>query len=302
METPPNPVAAVLGMSRNPIAYVTPNASSVIDRSFNGDSDSSGTFSVSNLSSPRAMIFPLTFDTLIDHGLSTILISKEYICKLGLHCKHIHKPYTAKLAMENNGQKVEVKFSKYVKLQLHDPSSYWSLKTAHAIVAPGLCSPMILRLPFLLHNNIVVDASTHTCYCKKMRFQFVTSCCPCTTPSHKKKLRMFFKELQEDQKLMVTKLNMGCHDRLQGMQYQFEKVNPVDPIAVVRRWIEVLVAQNELLHLGDQMKYKFKEVFSEIPHIDDMPMDVYCHSKMHQNVYRHVHTALPENTVKPGQR
>jgi len=54
METPPHPVAAVLGMSRNPVAYVAPNASSVLDRSFNGDSDSSGTFSVSNPSLPKA--------------------------------------------------------------------------------------------------------------------------------------------------------------------------------------------------------------------------------------------------------
>jgi hypothetical protein len=163
--------------------------------------------------------------------------------------------------MENNGQKVEVKFSEYVKLQLHDPSSYWSSKTARAIVAPGLCSPMILGLPFLSHNNIVVNASTRTVIDKKCGFDLLHPVAPAPPPPMKKKLRMFFTELQEDQKLMVTELNMVCHDRLQNTRYQFEKVNPVDPIAVVRQRMEVLAAQNELRHLRDQMKPEFKEVF-----------------------------------------
>ena len=61
--------------------------------------------------------------------------------------------------MEKNGKKVEIQFSEHVKLQLHDLDSYWTSKSVHAIIAPGLCAPMILGLPFLAHNNIVVDAS-----------------------------------------------------------------------------------------------------------------------------------------------
>jgi hypothetical protein len=314
METPPHPVAAVLGMSRNPIAYVTPNASSVLDRSFNGDSNSISTFSVSNPSSPKATTslkdasplhvshlywccltssnnddFPLTFDALIDHGSSTVLISEEYVCKLGLRRKCLLKPYTAELAMENNGQKVEVEFSEYVKLQLHDPSSYWSLKTARAIVAPGLCSPMILGLPFLSHNDIVVDASARTVIDKKCGFDLLHPVAPAPPPPMKKKLRTFFTELQEDRKLMVAELNMVCHDRLQNTQCQFEKVNPVDPIAAVRQRVEVLAAQNELRHLGDQMKSEFKEVFSEIPHINDLPTEVYCRIRL-KDASKCVHT------------
>src|ERR1700691_5039635 len=48
-----HPLAAVLGMSRNPIVYVTPNTSSVLNRSGNGDSDSSTSFSVSNALHPN---------------------------------------------------------------------------------------------------------------------------------------------------------------------------------------------------------------------------------------------------------
>jgi hypothetical protein len=93
-------------MSHNPIAYVTPNASSVLDRSFNGDSDSSGTFSMSNLSLPKATTslkdasllhvshlywrclttgnnddFPLTFDALIDDGSSVATVMTDVFRK-----------------------------------------------------------------------------------------------------------------------------------------------------------------------------------------------------------------------------
>src|SRR5882762_588947 len=88
---------------------------------------------------------------------------------------------------------------------------------------------------------------------------------------------------------MVAKLNMVCHDRLQNTRCQFEKVNSVDPIAAVRQRMEVLAAQNELQDLRDQMKSEFKEVFSEIPHIDVLPTDVYCRIRL-KDASKCVHT------------
>ena len=38
----------------------------------------------------------------------------------------------------------------------------------------------------------------------------------------------------------------------------------------------MLAAQQELLTLGIKMKKDFQQVFSEIPHIDELPTDVYC--------------------------
>jgi len=73
---------------------------------------------------------------------------------------------------------------------------------------------------------------------------------------------------------------MVYHDHLQHTQHRFENVKPVDIIAAVRLRIEVLAAQEELQKLGDQMKCEFKDVFSEIPHIDELPTDVYCCIKL----------------------
>jgi len=134
-----HPVAAVLGFSCNPVAYVASNASNVFKRSLNSNSNSSSSQSVSD-PSPHSVVkplkeasllhvehlywhystsrntneFPVTFEALIDHGSSAVLISKDYVSKLGLHQKCLHKPYIAELAMEKNGQKTKFEFSEYV--------------------------------------------------------------------------------------------------------------------------------------------------------------------------------------------
>jgi hypothetical protein len=148
--------------------------------------------------------------------------------------------------MEKNGKKVEIQFSEHVKLQLHDLDSYWTSKSVHAMIVPGLCAPMILGLPFLAHNNIVVDASARTAVDKKCNFDLLHPMPPVPPPPPKKKLREFFKELQEDRKLMVAKLKMVCHDRLHHMCYKFETVKEVNPIAAIRECIEVLTVQAKL--------------------------------------------------------
>jgi len=139
-----------------------------------------------------------------------------------------------------------IQFSEYVKLQLHDLDSYWTSKSVRTIIVPGLCAPMILGLPFLAHNNIVVDASAHTAIDKKCNFDFLHPMPPVPPPPPKKKLREFFKELQEDTKLMVAELKMVCHDRLHHMHYKFETIKEVNPIVAIREHIEVLAKQAKL--------------------------------------------------------
>jgi len=158
-----HPVAAVLGMSRNPVAYIAPNGSSILEATSESD-----TSNASFVSDPIPLVtavskspleeasplhiphlywkcltsgrdFPVIFEVLIDHGSSSILISEEYVLKLGLRRKRLRKPYSAELAMEQNGQKVMMLFSEYVKVTLHDPSSYWSSKSVRPIIVPGLC-------------------------------------------------------------------------------------------------------------------------------------------------------------------
>jgi hypothetical protein len=56
-----------------------------------------------------------------------------------------------------SNKKTFITLTEWVKLQVEDPSGLWTSHTVCALIAPNLCSPIILGLPFLAHNNIVVD-------------------------------------------------------------------------------------------------------------------------------------------------
>jgi hypothetical protein len=107
---------------------------------------------------------------------------------------------------------------------------------------------MILGLPFLSHNNIVVDASACTAVDKKSGFNVLNPIAP-VVPVPKIKLKQFFKGLKEDRKLMVTELNMICHEIKQMKKHTFEEVKPIDMISAVRERIEILAAQEKLTQL-----------------------------------------------------
>jgi hypothetical protein len=79
---------------------------------------------------------------------------------------------------------------------------------------------------------------------------------------------------------MVAELKLVCHDHWRHTQYQFEQVKPMDIIRAIRQHLEILVAQKELQKLREDIKDKFKDIFSEIPHINELPTDIYCHIKL----------------------
>jgi hypothetical protein len=283
-----HPIAAVLGMSRNPTAYITPNASSVIGGLDINNSDSSGLASVSKvlpmttavmqpLTKASAMHiphlfwnclasgtneFPLTFRTLIDHGSSAVLISEEYIMKLELRRRHLIEPYAVELAVEKNGQKVDIEFSNYIKVQLHDPSGYWTSRSVRAMIAPGLCAPMILGLPFLVRNNIVVDAAAHTVIDKTCGFDLLNPVAPPLKPP-KQKLQDFFKELQEDCKLMVAELKMVCNDRLHHMSHSYYLFHNIRAITLRPLCISLGNDDNSVNHIG-QHKQPCQSIWGSI--------------------------------------
>jgi hypothetical protein len=99
---------------------------------------------------------------------------------------------------------------------------------------------------------------------------------PPLPPLPPKKLKDFFRNLQEDCKLMVTSLKMACVQRLCNTRHKFEPVKPVDVIAAMQEHTEILAAQSELKHLGKEIMSEFKDVFSVIPHLDELHMDVCC--------------------------
>ena len=255
------PIAAVMGMLRNPTAYMPSNASSMIE----GESDSD--MSVSNRNFAAAVAnqatsvltalnedlapftvphlfwrcsingaangFPITLSALIDHGSHIVLISDEFTNSLFLKRRKLFEPMSIELAMPAEGPKHIVCLSKWVKLKLYNPSGAWQSKTVRAIIAPSLCVPVILSGPFLTHNNIVIDHAARTAIDKLSGFDLLDPKPLAPPPQPKKKLKEFFRDLQSDRKLMLAELNMVCAERKCKLKNMFEKPKPVDVVAAV---------------------------------------------------------------------
>ena len=125
-----------------------------------------------------------------------------------------------------------------------------------------------------------MDHADQTVIDKNCGFDLLNPCPPQTPKPPKKKLKDFFRDLKKDRKLMVTKLKMVCAEHRCKIRNFFEDVKPIDVVGAVRQHIEILNSQEQLSRLSDAVKEKYKVIFSEIPHIDDLPMDVYCRIKL----------------------
>jgi hypothetical protein len=305
VSTAPKPVAVVMGHAFNPVAYMPTNESNVIE----GDSDSSDSevsrplvFPIASVTEtlkpiPRgdhkapfhvphlywqcttdgaAHCFPVSINALLDHGSHAVLISEELADTLALRRRKLPTPETVEMAMQGGQNRVEFILTDWVKLKLRDPSSLWHAKSVRAIVAPGLCAPVILGLPFLAHNNIIVDHAERSAIDKNSGFDLLNPKAPPPPIPPKKKLKVFFADLQHDRKLMVAELKMVCAERLCLYKGQNEIVKPVDPICAIKQRIECLAVQVELSKLGDDVKANYADVFATIPHMDELPTDVYC--------------------------
>lgn len=75
---------------------------------------------------------------------------------------------------------------------------------------------------------------------------------------------------------MIAELKMVCTERQIKIQTSCEEVKPVDLVAAVRQHIKALNIQDQLNWLETTVKDKYKDIFASIPHIDDLPTNIYC--------------------------
>jgi hypothetical protein len=132
----------------------------------------------------------------------------------------------------------------------------------------------------LEHNNIVIDHAARTVIDKTCGFDLLHPPPPPPPKVCKLTLKEFFLQLKVDCALMVAELNMVCAERRNLMRRHFEIVKPVEPLAALRQRIEALTAREQLNRLDVAVKTKYSDVFDAIPHLDELPTDVYCRIKL----------------------
>lgn len=115
-------------------------------------------------------------------------------------------------------------------------------------MAPNLCAPVILGLPFLTVNNIVTDHTARTCIDKVQSYDLLNPK-PRTLPKPKPH-HCLCAQLQQmclDHKLMIDELKFVLQSQLHLLNFDY--VKPVDVAAAISAHIEVLTHVVYLMHM-----------------------------------------------------
>jgi hypothetical protein len=91
-------------------------------------------------------------------------------------------------------------------------SGAWTSKAVCTVIAPSLCTPVILGLLFLVHNNIAIDHTDCMAIDKISDFDLLHPKLPDPLQPPKMRLKEFICKLKKDCKLLVTNLNMVCQE------------------------------------------------------------------------------------------
>ena len=113
--------------------------------------------------------FLVAMDCLIDNACPYVLIHPDIVIDLGLTVRKVKKLFRTTSAFSNN----EVSFDKYVTLQPSSVNNAWLSKLTRALLSNELCAPIILGLPFLQHNNLVIDHRLRIIIDKKCLFDLL---------------------------------------------------------------------------------------------------------------------------------
>ena len=170
------------------INNAAPNSSNLLksDSEFLAPITVSHMFWHASASPPNSL--PVQFDCLLDIGSHLVIICEQLVKDLHLHRHKLQQPIISKLAIQPDGPKT-LKFRNFVKLKLYDFSGVYVVKTMHAMISPTLCTPVLLGLPFLKHNNIVIDVDCHTAIDKLKNFNLLHPSVPPMKTTMKPKLK-----------------------------------------------------------------------------------------------------------------
>jgi hypothetical protein len=98
---------------------------------------------------------------LIDGGAHMVLICPDVVECLAIPSYPLNTPEQVNIAMGTQNQINQLMH--YIVIEPASLDGIFILHRIHAVIAPGLCMPMILGLPFLISNKIVCDYAEHTC-------------------------------------------------------------------------------------------------------------------------------------------
>ena len=223
--------------------------------------------------------FPLIFKALLDNGAHVVLIHPDTVEKLKLERFKLKKPENVSVAI-SDGKKETMTLFDFVKFSISSLDNAWTSRTVFGIVAPGLCVPLILGLPFLTKNSIVIDHAARTAIDKNSGYDLLNPTVIKPPRSPPLKLREQIKLTKEHKKNVLTDLVAVCKERIRKGILHFKEVQEVNCLGAVRQAIERLSAEERLVRLGKKVKTDFPDIFKPIPHVDMLPSDYVARIKL----------------------
>lgn len=79
---------------------------------------------------------------------------------------------------------------------------------------------------------------------------------------------------------MIAELKLICSKHRCKIKIFLKVSKPVNPVAAVRHHIKQLTNQEQLNCLGDTVKEKYQDIFAPIPHLNELPDNVFCRIKL----------------------
>ncbi|KAJ3871000.1 hypothetical protein F5051DRAFT_316362, partial [Lentinula edodes] len=248
-KTRTKPIAAV-GLnddSELAVASIMPNA--VLGDGTDSEEEVSGPFRVPHLrwkchvTGPKSD-FPILVNSFIDNGAHLALIHPDLAHRLGLTRHKLTHPEPVCAAFQSNNQPAVPALTEFVRLKVDSIDGCFTSRSVPFIIAPGLCTQLLLGLPWLTHNNIVIDYAKRSCIHKPSGFDLLHP------PVVNRTVPFKSKSIE------------NIHDSLQNI------------VASIRQRIENLAYIDTLRAHEDTLKEKYSAIFEPIPHVDDLPSSV----------------------------
>lgn len=169
---------------------------------------------------------PLRIKSLIDTGSHLVLIDDALVTHLGLRRRTLLEPISISLAMDTTAAAAPTRLSHWVKLRPQSLDNSWTSCSIRAVIAPGLCYPLILGGPFLVRNKIVVDHKAHTCIDKDTKYNVLRDTPLSPPPTRKSPRRFTPKSAKINQIRVMMNAKSRCLQDLQDSTvHQRESLN-----------------------------------------------------------------------------
>ncbi len=211
---------------------------------------------------------------MIDIGSPFVLIRPETVIKANLHIRKLPEPIVIDTATPSLDSRSSL--TDFVYVQLHDINNLFSACRTCALITPGLCTDIILGLPFLSHNDITISSARRSAIHEPSGFDLLHPVLPPLPPPRKRALKDGLLDTCRNIVALCAELKSHCTSFRNLVDARCEPVKPFDVVAAVQERIECLAIIDHCSKLEVNIKKSYKDIFQPLPHVDEMPDKVTC--------------------------